>query len=376
MNDAVSIGRSIANKCHDYLAIPSVIGFEEPFFQHLQRSFEQKGLQTESLYNRYGRRILMAVSSNDFAAAPILSAHVDRHGLYKILDNRLAFESSAYQSFRDTEYASHSIKRINFDKEEFNRDHLSKVCNYFVGEKVAAYDPVSFEWLMTAEIQSKNLCVLDDFLTFDIEEFDELSESPHQIIPIAFVPGKSKKGNYIYGQVDNAVSISVINYLFEQGLSFTALLTTDEEIGLSWEFIGRYFQKHDLETQHLLVLDTSPYPSSFDIQGLQKKGGVVLRYADNYSYFNRSFTRLLKNLCNEKGIPFDIKDQTLLKLDIDHLGNTEMGKLIKLTQGKYNGSTLQVPTTGYHTNAESTSIKSLGNMAILLAAYLDQIKNS
>lgn len=366
-----ALGKNISQKCRDYLNIPSVIGFEEPFFVHLEKEFKSAGIKTESFYNRYGRRILMAVTSCGFERGAVLSAHIDRHGLYKILDKRLAFDSPAYGKIRDTEYAAHAIKRINFDKEEFDRNHLLKVCNYFAGEHVRAYDPVSFEILVSAKIESNNLCVIDDYLTFELPELDELRTAPHQIIPVAFVAEPKIDESYIIGQIDNALSVAVISTLFELGLEFTAILTTDEEIGESWQFVERFFSKHNLESKNLLVLDTSPYANNAD--ELQSNGSVVLRYADNYAPFNRAMTHKLKSLCEEKTIPYDFKDLTILRNGGSHLGNTELGKLILRSNNRFSGTTLQVPTTEYHTNRERASIASTENMFKLAAAFINEV---
>ncbi|MDH5609942.1 MAG: hypothetical protein OEY56_10710 [Cyclobacteriaceae bacterium] len=365
-------GQRIIKKCRDYLKIPSVIGFEEPFFQALELEYKEMGLKTESLYNRYGRRILMAVSNNDFRPDKLISAHIDRHGLYKILDRNLIYRGPANEQQRDIEYAAHAIKRINFDKEEINPSQMARVSNYFVGEKVVAYDPVSFETLGEAYIAEKNLVVLDDYLTFELEGLDNLKSLKHQVIPLAFVAEDSSGGSFISGQIDNTLSVSVITKLFEHNLPFTAILTTDEEIGESWIYLERFFSRHSMAPKNILVLDTSPYPASANREAMQENGSVVLRYTDNYAPFNRSFTHQLKNICDEAAIPFDFKDLTLLRLGNDHLGNTELGKLILKTNHMYSGTTLQVPTSEYHTNKEKASIWSIANMYKLLTLFLEK----
>lgn len=369
-----ALGKTISQKCREYLNVPSVIGFEEPFFVHLEKEFTSQGLKIESFYNRYGRRILMAVSSSGFEKGALLSAHIDRHGLYKILDSRLAYFSPAFGKVRDTEYAAHAIKRINFDKEEFDRSHLLKVCNYFVGEHVRAYDPITSATLMEAKIETSNLCVIDDYLTFDLPELEKLRTMNHQIVPVAFVAEPKIDEEFIIGQIDNTLSVGVISTLFEMGLAFTAILTTDEEIGESWQFLERFFSKHNLEPKNLLVMDTSPYAAAANGEVLQNSGAIVLRYSDNYAPFNRSMTHTLKNLAEAQNIPYDFKDLTILRNGQNHLGNTELGKLILRSAQRYSGTTLQVPTSEYHTNRERASIASTENMFNLAAAYINQVK--
>jgi len=41
------------------------------------------------------------------------------------------------------------------------------------------------------------------------------------------------------------------------------------------------------------------------------------------------------------------------------LGSTEMGRIIAASNGLVDGTTIQIPTTGYHTMKESASWKSI-----------------
>ena len=367
----MQIGTSISQTCADFLQIPSVIGFEEPFFQFLEKDFKSMGCEVESLYNRYGRRVLMAVSNCQFNADKLVSAHIDRHGLYKILDPNLVYFSQAYKQMRDVEYAAHAIRRINFDKEEFNQEHLLKVCNYFIGEKIIAYHPATHEQLIETQISGSDICIIDEYLTFDLPELEELNTLPYQFIPIAFAPrDHPSTAEMIGGQIDNTISVAIIHQLLSNNVPTTALLTTDEEIGESWLFLERYFSKKNLAPKNLLVLDTSPYSQTHGLQQLQTSGSVVLRYADNYAPFNRQMTHQLRLIAEDLDIPYDFKDLTVLRNGQTHLGNTELGKLILRSQGKFSGTTLQIPTDEYHTNREKASILSVDNCYKLAEAYL------
>ncbi len=361
---------TIRDACYKYLELPSVLGFEEPLFRHLNREYEQMGFQVQSLYNRYGRRILMAVSNNGFDLTRMLSVHIDRHGLYKILDPNLVYFSPAYDQLRNIEYAAHAIKRINFDKEDFGRTHLTRVCNYFVGEQLVAYHPRTYEALSYARIESSDLCVIDEYLTFELPEFDELGSLEEQIIPISFIQQPGENDHIISGQIDNVLSLTVVKELFQSGVKTTALFTTDEEIGESWRAMERFFLKNGVEPKEILVLDTSPYTEALGCSELQESGSVILRYNDNYAPFNRKLTNLLKSQCDDLSIPYDFKDITLLTAGHDHLGSTELGKLILESNGKYSGTTLQMPTNEYHTNKEFTSLACVDNLYKLLLNYL------
>ena len=45
---------------------------------------------------------------------------------------------------------------------------------------------------------------------------------------------------------------------------------------------------------------------------------------------------------------------------------TELGRIIKATKGAINGTTLQLPTIGYHTVEETTTKKSIDAMIDIL----------
>jgi putative aminopeptidase FrvX len=52
------------------------------------------------------------------------------------------------------------------------------------------------------------------------------------------------------------------------------------------------------------------------------------------------------------------------------LGRTELGRLVTATRGEINGTTLQIPTTGYHTTQETAAIASVKAALALLFGYI------
>jgi hypothetical protein len=52
------------------------------------------------------------------------------------------------------------------------------------------------------------------------------------------------------------------------------------------------------------------------------------------------------------------------------LGRTELGRLVVATDGTINGTTLQIPTTGYHTTEETASLESISAVINLLMSYV------
>ncbi|MGV2828396.1 hypothetical protein [Myxosarcina sp. GI1(2024)] len=53
------------------------------------------------------------------------------------------------------------------------------------------------------------------------------------------------------------------------------------------------------------------------------------------------------------------------------MGRTELGRLVAATEGQINGTTLQIPTTGYYTPNETASLSSIAAAIELLMSYLN-----
>ncbi len=54
------------------------------------------------------------------------------------------------------------------------------------------------------------------------------------------------------------------------------------------------------------------------------------------------------------------------------LGITELGRIVKESQGRIQGTTLQIPTTDYHTVEETASIKAVKTILFTLSKlYID-----
>ena len=69
---------------------------------------------------------------------------------------------------------------------------------------------------------------------------------------------------YFIGQLDNVLSAAILVYLFEIGFRGTAFFTAQEEAGRSWRYLLEWFRRFGGSTNHLIVLDTSPYPTRAD----------------------------------------------------------------------------------------------------------------
>lgn len=97
---------------------------------------------------------------------------------------------------------------------------------------------------------------------------------------------------------------------------FEGLLVATGDRLLDW------FRRFDRGSQSLIVLDTSPFPDRESAAAQH----VTLRNRD----------------VGQKPLSF---------------GRTELGRIVAATEGKVQGATLQIPTTGYHTPSETTSLE-------------------
>ena len=99
------------------------------------------------------------------------------------------------------------------------------------------------------------------------------------------------------------------------------------------------------------------------------------RRKDANASFNENLSNRLAAICQDKGIAFSFKDSYIEALnktrEIDgekplSIGSTEMGRIIAASGGLVDGTTLQIPTTGYHTLQETASVSSCHDFINLL----------
>jgi putative aminopeptidase FrvX len=154
------------------------------------------------------------------------------------------------------------------------------------------------------------------------------------------------------------------------GFEGRVLFTCEEEIGRSWQAIQTVLERDRLDHVKLIVLDTSP----FDTEEQESLDFVILRHRDAHSLFDPYLTEALETCARSAKIPFVYKDRWLERQPRDKplvsYGSTELGRLIKETAGRWNGTTLQIPTIGYHTNRETASFKAIENFWLLLTTFL------
>ncbi|MGB1227116.1 MAG: peptidase M42, partial [Poseidonibacter sp.] len=126
----------------------------------------------------------------------------------------------------------------------------------------------------------------------------------------------------------------------------------------------------------LLVLDTSPYKTMEDLKNID----VVLRNRDENGYFRSPLKTKIKKIAIKNRIKYHYKDEylkTIMKQTNtkSSLGITELGRIISASKGSIQGTTLQVPTIGYHTVEETTLIQSIDSILLVLQKLYLEEKN-
>lgn len=318
---------------------PSVVGAEQSFFRVLQRELEERGATV-----RWYEGLLVASGSRP--DAPMFSAHIDRHGLICTGPNEFQYAAFVAGSRSDLLGNSVSEEMMLTIGDRFND-----------GVPVYAYQPWAGIYLGAGRIANASICEYRRNLIFEVEGLEHLVAGT----PVAFRDSLTVGGGSLIGQLDNVLTAAILVHLFELGFQGTAFFTAQEEAGRSWRYLLEWFRRFGGSTNQLLVLDTSPYATPEDAARQQ----VVLRGRDANAAFNGALTGQLEALCDAEGIAYSYKDRHIAQENERlagegrkprSLGSTEMGRIIAASNGLVDGTTLQIPTTGYHTMHETASI--------------------
>jgi putative aminopeptidase FrvX len=354
MSETLRPYRGFLDTLKHFIRRPSVVGAEHPFFLSLKRELDEMGITT-TLYEG------LLVAEGSAPERGMLSAHIDRHGLICTGPNE--FQYAAFLTQNRPDLTGDSVAEQTY----------MTIAERFRGEQVQAYEPWSGSYLGLGVIDNAYICERRRNLVFEVEGLEHLLPGT----PVAFVDRLRQEKGLLSAQLDNVYSAAVILYLYRAGYKGTAFFTAQEEAGRSWRFLLEWFRRCDRSTDRLLVLDTSPFPSRehADAQNL------VLRHRDANAAFNSPLTAEIEALCAELGITYDFKDRYIeeqnLKLaeqglKTSSVGSTEMGRIIVASEGSIQGTTLQVPTTGYHTTSETVCVKAVSSMLELLKRmYID-----
>lgn len=327
---------------------PSVVSAEHSFFRVLQRELEERGAHVT-----WYEGLLVAQGSDPFRA--MFSAHSDRHGLICTGPNE--FQYAAFVSGNRTDLLNNSV----------SEQLMTKVTGRYDSVEVYAYEPWSGVYRGQGVIKNSYVCEFRNNLIFEIDGLEGVVAGT----PIAFKDKLSISDGRLSGQLDNVVSIAALVHLFSQGFQGTAFFTAQEEAGKSWRYLLEWFRRFGGSTNRLYVVDTSPFP---DIETADKQS-LVLREKDANASFNAQSTARIEQLCVENGISYLFKNRYVeeenkilqgLGKRPNSLGSTELGRIIAASNGLVDGTTIQIPTTGYHTLAESASQDSVAAFLTLL----------
>ncbi|WP_419188987.1 peptidase M42 [Stieleria marina] len=323
---------------------PSVVGVEDAFFRVVRRELEQYDVEVQRYHG-------LLVAQGPDPDSVYLSAHVDRHGLLCTGPNE--FQYAAFIAGNRGELTGDSIS------EQF----MDLIAGRFEGQRVQAHTPYAGSYLGQGTITRSFVCPRRKNLIFEIDGLEFLQPG----FPVSFLDRLFIDGGLVSAQLDNVVSVAMLIELIRRGFRGTAMFTAGEEAGRSWRFAMEWFQRNAIETDRLVVLDTSPFPDLGEIE----RQKVVLRNRDSISSFDAELTIELVCLCDRLKIPYRFKDTYVEELNQSRekklsVGRTELGRLMSAGDGKIRGTTLQLPTSSYHTASETAEISSIESMLHLL----------
>jgi hypothetical protein len=327
---------------------PSVVGAEHSFFRALQRELEERGARV-TWYEG------LLVAQGNAPDSAMFSAHIDRHGLVCTGPNE--FQYAAFVAGHRSDLLGNSV----------SEKLMMKIVDRFQSVPVMAYEPWSGAYLGSGMITGAYVCEYRNNLIFEVRDLEHLVAGT----PVAFTDRLTISNGILSGQLDNVFTAAHLVHLFALGFQGTVFFTAQEESGSSWRYLLEWFRRFNGDTNRLIVVDTSPYP---DRQSADQQQ-VVLRRRDANARFSPETTDMLEGLCRDLGISYAFKDayideQNLKAIELGNepqsLGSTEMGRIIAASNGFVQGTTLQIPTTGYHTMEESSSLESSDAFSRLL----------
>lgn len=317
---------------------PSVVGAEHSFFRVLQRELEERGAK---VFWYEG----LLVAQGKAPESALFSAHIDRHGLICTGPNE--FQYAAFVTGRRSDLLGNSV----------SEGLMKRIVGRFQSVPVLAYEPWSGAYRGSGIITNAHVCEYRNNLIFEVEGLEHLVAGT----PVAFSDRLSLNNGILSGQLDNVLSAAHLVHLFSLGFQGTAFFTAQEESGSSWRYLLEWFRRFNGATQKLIVVDTSPYPE----QAVADQQQVVLRRKDANADFNPELTARLEQLCQRARISYSFKDEYIeaqnqqavsFGKNPQSLGSTELGRIIAASKGFIQGTTLQLPTAGYHTMSESSSL--------------------
>ncbi len=332
---------------------PSVVGAEHSFFRVLQRELELRGAKVT-----WYEGLLVAQGNDPYSM--MFSAHADRHGLICTGPNE--FQYAAFVAGARSDLLGNSV----------DEQLMKKIVDRFASETVFAYEPWSGAYRGRGEVDKAYICEFRNNLIFILKGLEHLVAGT----PVAFTDRLKVDQDTLVAQLDNVLTVAVLVYLFELGFEGTVFFTAQEEAGKSWRYLLEWFRRFGGTTNQLIVVDTSPYPD----QDSARQQHLVLRNRDANAAFNPALTAKLVAACEARGYSYQFKDKWVEARNAQliakgeepgSLGSTEMGRIIAASGGLVDGTTLQIPTSGYHTMSETAPLSSVVAFIDVLATLSD-----
>nr|MDA3854790.1 hypothetical protein [Candidatus Woesearchaeota archaeon] len=107
--------KEILKICDEFLKIPSVVGYEKPFLNYLEKKIKKLGYET-LLKKNY----LVIKPKNNVDSRYLFSAHIDRHGLILNDSNKVEYGAFYLKKKLDLKFKP----EINEEKEKDLSNHL------------------------------------------------------------------------------------------------------------------------------------------------------------------------------------------------------------------------------------------------------------
>ena len=340
------------NYLETLLSTPSVTGAESLLQKQIEQECTKLGLTSRHYLG------LTQVEGTE-PDSNYISIHIDRHGLVCTGPNE--FQYAAFLA----KYG-HDNKIDSISKQTYNT-----LLERFIDQTVFAYDPSSGERYGDGKISSAIYLPERENVFFEIDDIGNVPTG----CAIAYRQELKNSSSHISAQLDNILMVAVALELFKSGYQGTALFTCQEEAGRSWHYIREFFIRKKITPKNIIVLDTSPFPD----QETADNQGIVLRNRDSSALFNAQLTEEIEKSCQDLNLNYSFKDEyidqqnALNKHDTGETlsyGRTELGRLIQGTKGEISGTSIQIASTGYHTDSEKVNTQSVDNCVRLLKKQL------
>lgn len=324
-------------ECREFINIPSVSYFEKPFMDFILKKIPRNNYRIEANQN------FIACIPKKKKPKLSFSVHIDRLG---IVYNGVNFVYSNYYGYR--------IK-----KKEYSPSVIFG--KRFVGKDVIAYD---LKGEIIGEGIVKNCKIKEEVndLVFDIDGID--LDKLNAPTPIAYKSNLLVTENEIIGQIDNVINVVLAYFLLKNKANCSVFFTTKEETGDSWPFILNILKKHKIKD--IVILDTTKLDNKD-----YNSNDLVFRISDDLTEYNRDLIDNFIKLAEKKNIDFYIKTKKPDGAKIKNI--TELGHIVKESDGEYSGATIQLPVINYHTQNETVKKKSLERTYLFIKNILDNL---